>query len=257
VKQRSIQPDAAEGKAKAMRILLIEDDQETLDFVASGLGRDGHLVETCQRADDALAVVTSTAPFDVIVVDRMLPDRDGLQLVKAIRALEIGTPILFLTTMVGVNERVRGLQAGGDDYLVKPFAFAELRARLQALARRPPLQAEVTVLRVAELEMDLVRRVVVRAGRRINLLPKEFQLLEYLMRNAGRVVTRTMFLENVWQFNFDPRTSVVETHISRLRSKIDRGFAYEILRTIHGVGYCLKLNSDDTSPKIQSDHNQV
>jgi two-component system, OmpR family, response regulator len=236
-----------------MRILLIEDDQETLDYVASGLQRDGHLVETCERADDALAVVTSTAPFDVIVVDRMLPDRDGLQLVKAIRALEIGTPILFLTTMVGVNERVRGLQAGGDDYLVKPFAFTELQARLQALARRPPLQAEVMVLQVAELEMDLVRRAVVRAGRRINLLPKEFQLLEYFMRNAGRVVTRTMLLENVWQFNFDPRTSVVETHISRLRSKMDRGFAYELLHTIHGVGYCLTTANNNASQKDRSD----
>jgi two-component system OmpR family response regulator len=222
-----------------MRILLVEDDQETLDYVATGLREDGHTVDTSSTAVDGLALVTMAERFDVIIVDRMLPDRDGLQMVKAIRALEIGTPILFLTTMTGVSERVRGLEAGGDDYLVKPFAFAELRARIEALARRPPLQHDVAVLEVGELAMDLVRRTVTRGGQRIELQPKEFQLLEYFMRNADRVITRTMLLENVWEFSFDPRTSVVETHISRLRGKMDRPFDDEMLHTVHGVGYRL------------------
>jgi two-component system OmpR family response regulator len=169
----------------------------------------------------------------------MLPGLDGLSLVKAIRAAAIDTPVLFLTSIAGVDDRVEGLDAGADDYLVKPFAFSELLARVHALGRRPPAQIEVTKLRVHDLEMDLIRRRVERQGIEIELQPKEFELLEVLMRNEGRVVTRTMLLERVWDFHFDPKTSVVETHISRLRSKIDKPFGVALLHTLRNVGYSL------------------
>jgi two-component system OmpR family response regulator len=174
-----------------------------------------------------------------MIVDRMLPGLDGLGIVKTVRAAGVTTPVLFLTTMGGIEDRVEGLEVG-DDYLVKPFAFAELNARINALARRPPIAQVPTVLRVADLEMDLIGRKVRRAGREIDLQPREFRLLEYLMRNAGRVVTRTMLLEHVWEFHFEPRTNIVETHISRLRSKIDRGFDAELLETVRGSGYLLR-----------------
>ena len=183
--------------------------------------------------------MAAAASFDVIVVDRMLPGLDGLSVVKALRAAGNTTPVLFLTAVNGVDDRVEGLESGGDDYLVKPFAFSELLARVNALGRRPPAQVEKTVLQVGDLELDLVRRTCRRGGTPIDLLPREFALLEYLMRNEGRVVTRTMLLERVWDFHFDPQTSVVETHISRLRAKIDKPFDEPLLHTIRNTGYSL------------------
>jgi two-component system, OmpR family, response regulator len=185
-------------------------------------------------------ILASGGGYDALVADRMLPKLDGLGLVRAVRAAGVKKPALFLTARAGVGDRVEGLEAGGDDYLVKPFAFAELAARLNALARRPPLQGEPTVLRVGDLEMDLLRRTVTRAGRRIELQPREFRLLEHLMRRPGQVVTRTMLLEGVWDFHFDPRTSVVETHISRLRAKVDRDFGPELIHTVRGAGYAIR-----------------
>jgi two-component system OmpR family response regulator len=222
-----------------MKILVIEDDPETAAYVAHGLKEHGHTVDHAPDGRDGLFLAAGAA-YDVIIVDRMLPGLDGLAIVKTIRGAGIKTPALFLTTLGGIDDRVEGLEAGGDDYLVKPFAFAELLARVNALARRPPMTVVETTLRVADLEMDLVKRTVVRGGRRIDLQPQEFKLLEYLMRHAGRVVTRTMLLENVWEFHFDPQTSVVETHISRLRGKIDRGYGAELIHTVRGSGYCLR-----------------
>src|SRR6266851_8964471 len=222
-----------------MKVLLIEDDVKTSAFVKRGLAEHGHVVDTAASGRDGLFLAAG-AHYDVMIVDRMLPGLDGLGIVKTIRGAGVHTPVLFLTTMGGIDDRVAGLEAGGDDYLVKPFAFAELLARVNALARRPPLGMVETVLRVADLEIDLIKRSVTRAGQRMELQPQEFKLLEYLMRHAGRVVTRTMLLENVWEFHFDPQTNVVETHISRLRSKVDRGFAAELIRTVRGAGYCLR-----------------
>jgi two-component system, OmpR family, response regulator len=222
-----------------MKILVVEDDAETADYVARGLTEAGHLVDRAADGREGL-ILASDGGYDALVVDRMLPKLDGLGLVRALRAAGVKTPALFLTARAGVGDRVEGLEAGGDDYLVKPFAFAELLARLNALARRPPLQGEPTVLRVGDLEMDLLRRTVARAGRRIELQPREFRLLEYLMRRPGQVVTRTMLLEGVWDFHFDPRTSVVETHISRLRAKVDRDFGPELIHTVRGAGYAIR-----------------
>jgi two-component system, OmpR family, response regulator len=222
-----------------MKILVIEDDVETGAYIKKGLLEHGHVVELAANGRDGLFLAAGEA-LDVMIVDRMLPGLDGLSVVKALRATGAKVPVLFLTTMSGVGDRVEGLEAGGDDYLVKPFAFAELLARVNALARRPPMARVETVLRVSDLEMDLIGRKVRRAGQEIELQPREFRLLEYLMRNAGRVVTRTMLLENVWEFHFDPKTNIVETHISRLRSKIDRGFDRELIETVRGSGYLLR-----------------
>ncbi len=222
-----------------MKILLIEDDAGTAQHIIKSLRQHGHVVDHASNGRDGLFLAASES-YEVMIVDRMLPGLDGLGVVKTIRGAGIKTPVLFLTTLGGIDDRVEGLDAGGDDYLVKPFAFAELLARINALVRRPPITAVNTTLRVADLEMDLLKRTVVRDGRRIELQPQEFKLLEYLMRHAGRVVTRTMLLENVWEFHFDPQTNVVETHISRLRSKVDRGFAAEIIHTVRGSGYCLR-----------------
>lgn len=221
-----------------MKILLIEDDQETADYVAQGLRQDGHVVDHASDGREGLYLAT-TGDYGVAIVDRRLPALDGLSVVKAMRGAGMATPTLFLTTMSGVDDRVEGLEAGADDYLVKPFAFSELLARVHALARRPPVSEEVTLLQVGDLEMDLVRRTVSRAGQRIELQPREFTLLEYLMRHAGRVVTRTMLLEHVWNFHFDPKTSVVETHVSRLRAKVDKPFDRELIHTVRGAGYSL------------------
>ena len=222
----------------SMKILVIEDDAATLEYVAAGLAEHGHVVDRAADGSEGLSLAVGEA-YDVMVVDRRLPGVDGLSIVKTVRGAGVKTPVLFLTTMGSVNDRVEGLEAGGDDYLAKPFAFSELLARVHALARRPPLAAEQTALRVADLEMDLVRRTVSRGGRAIDLQPREFVLLEYLMRNAGRVVTRTMLLERVWDFHFDPKTSVVETHISRLRTKIDKPFEKDLIHTVRGAGYSL------------------
>jgi two-component system OmpR family response regulator len=221
-----------------MRIMVVEDDQRTSDYVRQGLMQAGHIVDVLEDGRDALAH-GSRSNFDVIVIDRLLPGLDGLLVVKALRAAGNTTPVLFLTAVNGVDDRVEGLESGGDDYLVKPFAFSELLARVHALGRRPPAQIEKTVLRVADLELDLVRRSCRRGDTPIDLLPREFALLEYLMRNEGRVLTRTMLLERIWDFHFDPQTSVVETHMSRLRAKIDKPFDNPLLHTIRNTGYSL------------------
>jgi two-component system OmpR family response regulator len=221
-----------------MRIMVVEDDGRTADYVRNGLMEAGHVVDSVADGRDALAQGTRLN-FDIIVVDRMVPGLDGLSLVKALRASGVSTPVIFLTAVNGVDDRVEGLESGGDDYLVKPFAFSELLARINALSRRPPQQVERTVLQVSDLELDLVRRTCHRAGQQIDLLPREYTLLEYLMRNEGRVVTRTMLLERVWDFHFDPQTSVVETHISRLRAKIDRPFERPLVHTVRNTGYTM------------------
>ena len=213
-----------------MKLLVIEDDPQTAAFVKSSLEERGHVVDAVADGRDGLFLAAGST-YDIMIVDRMLPGVDGLGIIKTIRAAEVRTPALVLSALDRIDDRVTGLQAGGDDYLVKPFSFAELMARVEALARRPPLIDQPTVLRVADLEMDLLKHTVTRAGRRIGLQPREFRLLEYLMRHADQVVTRTMLLENVWEFHFDPGTSIVETHISRLRSKIDKGYSFELIHT--------------------------
>lgn len=223
-----------------MRILLIEDDAETAAYVQAGLREAGHDVAVSGDGRDGL-FRASGHEWDLLLVDRMLPGIDGLALVRALRAGGVETPVLFLTTLGGIDDRVGGLNAGGDDYLVKPFAFSELAARVAALGRRPRRTAAGTVLRVADLEVDLLARTVRRAGRGIDLQPREFRLLEFLMRHAGQVVTRTMLLERVWGLHFDPRTNVVESHVSRLRAKVDKGnHAVALIHTLRGAGYCLR-----------------
>jgi two-component system, OmpR family, response regulator len=221
-----------------MRILLIEDDSSTAAYVERGLREAGHNCDVLDNGQDGLFQGTRET-YDVLVVDRMLPGLDGLSVVKALRAAGRRMPVLFLTAVGGVNDRVEGLEAGADDYLTKPFAFSELLARVNALGRRPQVVEQKTTLRVHDLELDLLARTARRAGQDIVLLPKEFTLLEVLMRNAGRVVTRTMLLERVWDFHFDPQTSVVETHVSRLRTKIDRPFDVPLLHTVKNAGYSL------------------
>ena len=223
-----------------MKILIIEDDQETAAFIAAGLAARGH--EGTIAGDGRTGFEAAAADrFDAIVVDRMLPKLDGLAVVALLRAEGDSTPVLFLTHLSRVDERVDGLEAGGDDYLVKPFAFEELLARLAALARRPTLGSTPTVLRAGDLEMDLIGRTVRRGGEAIDLQPREFRLLEYLLRGEGRIVTRKMLLERVWEFHFDPKTNIVETHISRLRAKIDRGREAPLIQTVRGVGYILRV----------------
>ena len=223
-----------------MKLLLVEDDDVTRDYVFSGLKTAGHIVDSVADGVDGLALALRSA-YDAAILDRMLPGMDGLSILKSMRAAGIMTPVIFLTAIGGVDDRVEGLEAGADDYLTKPFAFSELAARLGAISRRPHQTAEQTRLSVGDLEMDLVRRTVTRAGQPIELLTKEFQLLEYFMRSEGRVLSRTMLLEHVWDFHFDPQTTVVETHISRLRAKIDKPFETELLHTIKNVGYTLRV----------------
>jgi two-component system OmpR family response regulator len=222
-----------------MKFLLIEDDAETAAYIVRGLREHGHIVDHAATGRDGLFLGGSET-YDIMIVDRMLPGMDGLSIVKMLRSTGVKTPILFLTAMGGIDDRVEGLNAGGDDYLVKPFGFSELLARVNALARRPPLSSNQTVLRVADLEMDLLKRTVIRAGVEVDVQPREFMLLEFLMRHAGQVVTRTMLLEGVWDFHFDPKTNIVETHISRLRAKINRGHEIELIQTIRGSGYVIR-----------------
>lgn len=219
-----------------MKLLLIEDDKTIADYILSGLRQEGHVIDHVVDGREAMGQAMAGS-YDVMIVDRMLPGLDGLSLVKALRAAKVPTPAIFLTALGGVDDRIEGLQAGGDDYLVKPFAFGELSARIAALARRPVAQATETALTVGDLRMDLIRRSVTRGGVEIDLLPREFALLEHLMRRKGRVQTRTMLLEAVWDISFDPQTNVVETHISRLRAKVDRPFERELIRTVRGAGY--------------------
>ena len=221
-----------------MRLLLLEDDRRTSDYVAQGFSESGHVCDVF--ADGAEALVQAThEPYDVLILDRMVPSLDGLTVIRALRSAKVRTPALLLSAVGDVPDRVAGLEAGADDYLVKPFAFSELKARVEALARRPPIAETSSTLRVHDLEMDLLSRRVTRAGQELGLNAKEFRLLEALMRNAGRVVTRTMLLERVWGLNFDPQTSVVETHVSRLRAKVDKPFERALLHTVRGVGYSL------------------
>lgn len=222
-----------------MKILLIEDDADVAQHVSKSLKQHGHVVEHAADGRDGLMLAIGDR-YEIMIVDRMLPGLDGLSLIKSVRSAKIGTPVLMLTTKGGIEDRVEGLEAGADDYLVKPFALAELVARVHALARRPAMAQEQTQLSVADLSLDLVKRAVTRAGKAVDLQPQEFKLLEYMMRHAGKAVTRTMLLENVWDFHFDPRTNIVETHMSRLRSKVDRGFEPELIETIRGVGYRLR-----------------
>jgi len=228
--------------AKSARILLIEDDESAAQFILEGLKQHDYVTEHVSNGKVGL-FLAAREDYDVLIIDRMLPGLDGLSIVKMLRATGHQAPAIFLTTMSGINDRVQGLDAGADDYLVKPFAFAELLARITALLRRPPMSEVGRILHAGDLEMDLFKRTVRRAGKTIELQPQEFRLLEYLIRNKDRVVTRAMLLENVWDFDFDPETSVVETHISRLRVKIDKGFGSELLRTVRGVGYCLHVDA--------------
>ncbi len=223
-----------------MRILIIEDDRETADYLRKGLAENGHVVDHAPTGPQGLAMALESI-YDALIVDRMLPGLDGLSVIQALRKEQVKIPVLILSALGQVNDRVRGLKAGGDDYLVKPFAFSELLARMEALGRRAtPEEKVVTTLGLADLEMDLLARTVTRADRPIDLQPREFRLLEYLMRHAGQVVTRTMLLESVWDYHFDPQTNVIDVHISRLRAKIDKGFDEPLLHTVRGAGYTLR-----------------
>lgn len=225
-----------------MRLLLLEDDPQTARYLVKGLRESGHVVD--HFADgEAGYVSAASGSFDALIVDRMLPGRDGLSVIEALRAKGDATPVLILSALAEVDDRVEGLRAGGDDYLTKPFAFAELLARLGALLRRSEgRKTEITRLGVANLEMDLLSRQVKRAGVTIALQPREFALLEYLMRHAGQVVTRTMLLENIWDYHFDPQTNVIDVHVSRLRAKIDRDFDDPLVETVRGAGYRLRAS---------------
>ena len=222
-----------------MRVLIIEDDVETASYIAKGLGEAGYVAEVVHDGKQGL-LRAAGGDFDLAIVDRMLPGLDGLSLVETLRGTGAELPILFLSAMGGVEDRVRGLPGGGDDYLTKPFAFSELLARIEALLRRPKAGVAETLLKVGDLEMDLLARQVRRAGVAIELQPREFRLLEYLMRHAGQVVTRTMLYENVWDYHFDPQTNVIDVHVSRLRGKIDRGFDKPLIQTVRGAGYSLR-----------------
>lgn len=222
------------------RILVVEDDQDTRDYVAKGLSQAGYATETAASGRDGLYLATGGG-FDAMVLDRMLPDIDGLSVLKSMRAAGVSTPVILLTAMSAIDERVRGLRAGADDYLVKPFSFSELEARLEAVMRRPA-EAEGeqdATLACGDLSLDLIARVAHRGGRRIDLQTREFQLLEYLMRRQRRVVTRTMLLEGVWDYRFDPKTNVIDVHVSRLRRKIDGPGETPLLRTVRGAGYMM------------------
>lgn len=221
-----------------MRILLIEDDVSVADYINKGLRQSGYTVDHATDGKQGL-FLASSEEYDAMVVDRMLPRVDGLTIIQTMRASDNKTPVLILSALGEVDDRVKGLKAGGDDYLVKPFAFAELLARIEAILRRQQSSNTQTRLKVADLEMDLLAHKVTRSGEGFNLQPREYKLLEYLMKHAGQVVTRTMLLENVWEYHFDPQTNVIDVHISRLRQKIDKGFDRQLLSTVRGAGYML------------------
>ena len=221
-----------------MKILIAEDDKASADFLKKGLVQEGHSVEWVSDGRDALSFCLYN-PCDILILDRMMPGMDGLTVLKSLRAAECRVPVIFLTAMGDVEDRVEGLLAGGDDYLVKPFHFSELLARVTVLARRPQAAEQVVQLKVHDLELNLLTHSAVRAGMAIDLQAKEFALLEILMRNSGRIVTKTMLLEQVWDFNFDPKTTVVETHMSRLRAKVDKPFDVPLIHTTRNFGYSL------------------
>jgi two-component system OmpR family response regulator len=229
----------AAGDRARMKVLVIEDDRESAAYLVKGLRESGYVVDHAPDGRDGLFLGTSGS-YDVLIVDRMLPGMDGLSVIGALRAADVHTPVLILSALGAVDDRVKGLRSGGDDYLVKPFAFSELLARLEALLRRGAAPAAQTKLRVDDLEMDLLARTVKRGAQVLELLPREFRLLEYLLRHAGQVVTRTMLLEHVWDYHFDPQTNVIDVHISRLRQKIDKGFPHALLHTVRGAGYSLR-----------------
>jgi len=218
-------------------ILLVEDEPDLADYIVRGLHKNGHRVDHAARGDNGYELA-SAGQFDLLIIDRMLPGMDGLTVVKRLREKQSRLPVLFLSNLGGLDDRVEGLNSGGDDYLAKPFAFTELLARVNALLRRPAATGELTVLRVGDLEMDLIKRRVTREGRDIDLQPREFSLLEYLMRRYDQIVTRTMLLEGVWNYHFDPKTNIVETHVSRLRSKI----GVDLIQTVRGSGYILRAS---------------
>jgi len=222
-----------------MRLLIIEDDREAAEYLKKALREAGHMAEIANDGEAGLAIALDET-FDVLVVDRMLPKRDGLSLVTELRSRGNETPVLILSALGQVDDRVTGLRAGGDDYLSKPYAFSELLARVEVLSRRRAPNSAETVYRVGDLELDRLSHRVMRGGEEIVLQPREFRLLEYLMRHAGQVVTRTMLLENVWDYHFDPQTNVIDVHVSRLRSKIDKGFAKPLLQTVRGAGYIIR-----------------
>jgi len=223
-----------------MQIMLIEADNKSANYIGKGLREIGHVVDYVTDGEKGLEMALA-GQFDVLVVDRMLPLRDGLSVVSALRAQDVQVPVLFLSALGEVGDRVDGLKAGGDDYLPKPFAFTELLARVEALAKRNANGASVTNLTLADLKIDLLSRRVTRQGKDIILQPREFKLLEYLLRHAGQVVTRTMLLEQVWEYHFDPQTNIIDVHISRLRSKLDKEFDPPLLHTIRGAGYSLRV----------------
>jgi two-component system, OmpR family, response regulator len=226
-----------------MRVLVIEDDRETAQFLHRSLRESGHTADIAADGDSGLAMARD-GRHDVLIVDRMLPRRDGLSVVQTLRAEGVRTPVLILSALGEVDDRVKGLRAGGDDYLTKPYAYTELLARIEALARRPAPEEQATRYGVGDLALDRLSHKVTRGGEPILLQPREFRLLEYLMKHAGQVVTRTMLLENVWDYHFDPQTNVIDVHISRLRSKIDKGFAKPLLHTVRGAGYMIRDGAD-------------
>lgn len=230
-----------------MRILLIEDDEKLASFIAKGLREAGFTLEHAPDGNTGLGLALSDG-FDAAIVDLMLPGLDGLSLIETLRQRRLNLPVLILSAKRSLDDRVKGLQQGGDDYLTKPFAFAELLARLHALLRRASNTVETTTLAVHDLTIDLLGRTAVRAGKKIALQPKEFSLLEYLMRNAGRIVSKTMIMERVWDYSFDPQTNVVEARISRLRDKVDKGFAVPLIHTLRGLGYVLRKEEDERAP---------
>jgi two-component system, OmpR family, response regulator len=224
-----------------MKILVVEDDRDAAAYVQKALREEGHVVDQAFDGLDGYALARE-GNYDVLIIDRMLPKLDGLSLVRSLREQEVHTPVLFLSALGQVDDRVKGLRAGGDDYLTKPYAFSELLARVEVLARRRssgPAREE-TVYQVGDLELDRLSRRVTRAGQTLDLQPREFRLLEYMMRHAGQVVTRTMLLENVWDYHFDPQTNVIDVHVSRLRGKIDKGFDRPLLQTVRGAGYVIR-----------------
>jgi two-component system OmpR family response regulator len=222
-----------------MRLLIIEDDRDAADYLVKAFREVGHVADAAHDGEDGLALALDN-PYDVLIVDRMLPKRDGLSVIGELRKKRIETPALILSALGQVDDRVKGLRAGGDDYLPKPYSFSELLARVEVLSRRRGGRNEETELRVGDLYLDRLSHSVRRGTEEIVLQPREFRLLEYLMRHAGQVVTRTMLLENVWDYHFDPQTNVIDVHISRLRSKIDKGFAQPLLHTIRGAGYMIR-----------------
>ena len=226
-----------------MRVLVIEDDRETALFLQRSLKENGHVTEIAGDGETGLALAREGG-WDVIIVDRMLPRLDGLSLIEKLRGEGARTPVLILSALGEVDDRVKGLRAGGDDYLTKPYAYTELLARIEALARRPAPEEQVTRYTIGDLTLDRLSHKVTRGGQAIILQPREFRLLEYLMRNAGQVVTRTMLLQNVWDYYFDPQTNVIDVHISRLRSKIDKGFTRPLLHTVRGSGYMIRDGAD-------------